>query len=124
MIPRPKKQQQLNLFLIILFLLNIWDLGITQSLLKHFGYENELNPFVQHLYLLNPQLVSIYKMSTLFLFIVIIKRTALKNYRFAYHSTQIVTAIFFIIGLYHLINLFLLSSIFPLKLLLYPDFDL
>jgi hypothetical protein len=105
-----KKQKSLYCLLFTLCFLNIWDLGVTLWLTQYFGYEIELNPFLQRLFLISPTAVISYKLGTLALFIIIIHWVAKKNFYFAYRSTQVVVAILFVIGIYHTLNLFTLSK--------------
>ena len=101
---------KLSSLLITFCFLNIWDLGVTLWLTQYFGYEIELNPFLQQLFLINPLAVISYKLGTLILFTIIIPWVAKKNFHFAYRSTQVVVAIFFVVGLYHIVNLLILSK--------------
>lgn len=100
------RRQTLPVLLGAILFLDLFDLWATSRLIGQYGPDVELNPLMHHFFACSTLSAAVFKLLTLFLFLVMVPLGARVNFPLAYRGCQVVLICLILVTFLHLINFF------------------
>ena len=98
------KFEKLSLLLAGLVFLNLFDLLSTLAWCQTYGFEQELNPLMRYLFVLNPVSGVSFKIASMVLFVVTMRYASRQHFQLVYLGTIFVVIIYSALFCWHLIG--------------------
>jgi len=98
------KTGKLYLLLAVLVYLNTFDLLSTLAWCRSYGFDQEFNPLMRYLFVLNPMTGVSFKVLTVALFVIIMQYGARHNFKLVYLGTLFIVFIYSALLCWHVLG--------------------
>lgn len=96
--------EKLSLLLAVLIFLNLFDLVSTLNWCRKYGFEQEINPLMRYLFVINPMTGISFKVAILVIFVLTMHYASRYNFQLVYLGTGLTVLVYSALFCWHLVG--------------------